>query len=136
MAPDSLIDALRLSARRRQNARTVASLMHAIDRFRRPRPESVLTTEELAAIPVATTFILGSNDPYLSPRPARPSIARIPNATVHEITAAHGPWLVDAERVARLIADHQDRAGRAVGSRGSEVVGDAGQSTRGQELLQ
>ena len=41
-APDSLIEALRLSVRRPENARTVASLMHAIDRFRRPRPESVL----------------------------------------------------------------------------------------------
>jgi pimeloyl-ACP methyl ester carboxylesterase len=35
----SLIEALRLSARKPENARTVASLMHAIDRFRRPRPE-------------------------------------------------------------------------------------------------
>ena len=34
-APDSLIEALRLSVRRPGNARTVASLMHAIDRFRR-----------------------------------------------------------------------------------------------------
>ena len=32
-APDSLIEVLRLSARRPGNARTVASLMHAIDRF-------------------------------------------------------------------------------------------------------
>ena len=46
-APDSLIEALRLSARRPGNARTVSSLMHAIDHFRRPRIESVLTTREL-----------------------------------------------------------------------------------------
>ena len=38
-APDSLIDVLRLSARRPGNARTVNSLMHAIDHFRRPRPK-------------------------------------------------------------------------------------------------
>src|SRR5205807_2237610 len=42
-APGPLIEALRLSARRPGNASTVASLMHAINRFRRPRPESVLT---------------------------------------------------------------------------------------------
>jgi pimeloyl-ACP methyl ester carboxylesterase len=105
-APDSLIDLLRLAARRPENARTVASLIHAIDRFRRPRPESVLTAEELAAIRVPTTFILGTDDPYLSPREARPSIARIPDATVHELPAGHGPWLVDPERVAGLIAAH------------------------------
>jgi pimeloyl-ACP methyl ester carboxylesterase len=119
MAPDSLIEAVRLSARRPENARSVASLIHAIDRFRRPRPESVLTAEELAAIRVPTTFILGTDDAYLSPRDASPSIARIPNATVHELAAGHGPWLVDAERVARLITPvtsipHLERAGTSI----------------------
>jgi hypothetical protein len=40
--------------------------MHAIDRFRRPRPESVLTSAELAAITTPTIFILGSDDPDLN----------------------------------------------------------------------
>jgi pimeloyl-ACP methyl ester carboxylesterase len=66
MAPEPLIETLRLSARRPENAKTVASLMHAIDRFRRPRAESTLTHAELAAIRVPALFILGSNDPYLS----------------------------------------------------------------------
>jgi pimeloyl-ACP methyl ester carboxylesterase len=111
MAPDSLIEALRLSACRPENARSVASLMRAIDRFRRPRSESVLTAEELAAIRVPTIFILGSDDPYLSPRDAQPSIARIPNATLHEMPAGHGPWLVDPGRVAGLVAAHHEPAG-------------------------
>src|ERR1700742_1601182 len=102
-APDSLIEALRLSARRPENARTVASLMHAIDRFRRPRPESVLTSAELAAITVPTTFILGSDDPYLSVEGARPSIDQIPGATLHEVPGGHAPWLVDPRRAANLI---------------------------------
>jgi pimeloyl-ACP methyl ester carboxylesterase len=103
MAPDALIDVVRLSARRPGNARTVASLMRAIDRFRRPRPESVLTGEELDAIRVPATFILGSDDAYLAPRDARPSIDRIPNATLVEMAAGHGPWLVDPGTVAELI---------------------------------
>ena len=111
MAPDPLIEAQRLAARLPENARTIASLMHAIDRFRRPRAESVLTAAELAAIRVPTSFILGSDDAYLSPGDARPSIARIPNATVHEMPAGHGPWLVDPGRVAGLIAAHQQTAG-------------------------
>jgi pimeloyl-ACP methyl ester carboxylesterase len=110
LAPDPLLDAMRLAARRPANARSVASLMRAIDRFRRPRPESVLTAEELAAIRVPTTFILGSDDPYLSPGDARPSIARIPNATVREMAAGHGPWLVDPGRVAELIAARRPTA--------------------------
>ncbi len=105
-APDSMIEALRLSSGRPENARTVASLMHAINRPRRPRPESVLTAEELGTIRIPTMFILGSDDPYLSPGLARPSIEQIPGATSHELDAGHAPWLVHLERCAELIAVH------------------------------
>jgi pimeloyl-ACP methyl ester carboxylesterase len=104
--PDSLLEALRLAARRPQNAATVASLMHAIDRFRRPRPESILTGTELATITVPTMFIWGSDDPYLSPQDARPSIEQIPTARLHEMPAGHGPWLVNPEHTAGLIHTH------------------------------
>jgi pimeloyl-ACP methyl ester carboxylesterase len=102
-APDPLVEALRLSARRPENARSVASLMHAIDRFRRPRPESVLSDAELAAIQAPTAFLLGTDDPYLSVGRARPSIERIPGATLHEADAAHAPWLVDPAGAAQLV---------------------------------
>jgi pimeloyl-ACP methyl ester carboxylesterase len=104
--PDSLLEALRLSTRRPQNARTVASLMHAINRFRRPRAESVLTWAELAAIPTPTMFIWGSEDPYLSPERARPSIEQIPIARLRVLPAGHGPWLVHPGRAAELIQTH------------------------------
>ena len=105
-APDSLIDALRLSARRPGNAKTVTSLMHAIDHFRRARPESVLTTSELRAITAPTSFIWGADAPYLTADLARPSIEQIPEATLHEVPGAHGPWLVDTNRSAQLIQAH------------------------------
>lgn len=108
-APESLIEALRLSARRPENARTVASLMHAIDRFRRPRPESVLTTAELAAITTPTIFILGSDDPYLSIERARPSIDQIHGARLYEVPGGHAPWLIDPQHSAELIATHTHR---------------------------
>jgi pimeloyl-ACP methyl ester carboxylesterase len=102
-APDPLIEALRLSARRPQNARTIASLMHAIDRFRRPRPESVLTSAELAAITTPTIFILGSDDPYLPIQRARTSIDQIHGARLYEVPGGHAPWLADAQHTAGLI---------------------------------
>jgi pimeloyl-ACP methyl ester carboxylesterase len=105
-APDPLIEVLRLSARRPGNARTVASVMHAIDRFRRPRPESVLTSAELAAITTPTMFIIGSGDPYLSVEDAQPSIDQIQGARLYEVPGGHAPWLVDAQHVAELIATH------------------------------
>ena len=109
-APDPLIEALRLSARRPGNARTVVSLMHAIDRFRRPRPESVLTSAELAAITTPTIFILGSEDPYLSIERARPSIDQIQGARLYEVPGGHTPWLAGAQHAAELIATHSHLA--------------------------
>ena len=105
-APDSLVEALRLSARRPGNARTVNSLMQAIDRFHRPRPESVLTTAELGAIAAPTMFIWGADAPYLTADRARPSVDQLPSATLHEVPGGHGPWLVDTKRCAELIQAH------------------------------
>jgi pimeloyl-ACP methyl ester carboxylesterase len=105
-APDSLVDALHLSARRPENARTVNSLMHATNHFRRPRPESVLTSPEVAAIATPTMFIWGTDAPYLSAEDARPSIDQLPTATLHEVPGEHGPWLVDTARAAGLIQTH------------------------------
>jgi pimeloyl-ACP methyl ester carboxylesterase len=105
-APDPLIQALRLSARRPGNARTIGSLMHAIDRFRRPRPESVLTSAELAAITTPTIFILGSEDPYLSVERARTSIGQIHGARLYEMPGGHAPWLAGAQHAAELIVTH------------------------------
>jgi pimeloyl-ACP methyl ester carboxylesterase len=80
--------------------------MHAIDHFRRPRPESVLTTPELRAIAAPTMFIWGADAPYLTAEDARPSVDQIPGATLHEVPGGHGPWLVDTERCAELIQTH------------------------------
>jgi 2-hydroxy-6-oxonona-2,4-dienedioate hydrolase len=109
-APESLIEALRLSVRRPGNARTVASLMHAIDRFRRPRTESVLTSAELAAITTPTIFILGSEDPYLSVERARTSIDQIHGARLYEVPGGHAPWLAGAQHAAELIVSHSHLA--------------------------
>ncbi len=72
-APDSLIDALRLSARRPGNARTVGSLMHAIDHFRRPRPESVLTIRGAPWNPGSDDVHMGHGRP-IPQRRARPTL--------------------------------------------------------------
>jgi pimeloyl-ACP methyl ester carboxylesterase len=101
--PTTLVEALRLSSRRPQNARSVGSLMHAINGFRRPRPESVLSDHELATTRTPTTFIWGTQDPYLTPEQATPAVGRMPDATLHELQAGHGPWLVHPQRVAELI---------------------------------
>jgi pimeloyl-ACP methyl ester carboxylesterase len=105
-APAQLVEALRLSVRRPENVTTVASLMHSIDHFRRPRAESVLTAIELAAIKMPTAFIWGSDDPYLSPKAARPSIEQMPAATLHEVPGGHAPWLINPAGTGEVIHAH------------------------------
>ena len=111
--PDELLDVLRLAARRKGNARTVASLMHAIDGFRRPRAESVMTDGELRQITAPTMFCLGLDDPFLSPAQARPAIAEIPGAVLHEVPGGHGPWLEDPAGCAKLVTGHLTATGFA-----------------------
>jgi pimeloyl-ACP methyl ester carboxylesterase len=105
--PDELVDILRFARRRRGNPKTVASLMHAIDRFRRPRPETVMGDSELARIQVPTLFYWGRDDPFLSPQQARPSVAKIPGARLHEVAGGHAPWFEDPVDCATRINDHQ-----------------------------
>ena len=112
-APDDLLDVLRLAGHRKGNARTVASLMHAIDHFRRARPDSVMSDDELGRITVPTMFCWGTEDPFLAPARARPSIARIPGAVLHEVPGGHGPWLEDSAGCAKLVAGHFTATGCA-----------------------
>ncbi len=111
--PDDLVDVLRLAARRPGNARTVASLMQAIDHFREPRAEMVMTDSELGRITAPAMFVLGTADPFLTPALARPSVAKIPGATLHEVTGGHGPWLDDPAACAKLAAGHLAATGFA-----------------------
>jgi pimeloyl-ACP methyl ester carboxylesterase len=103
---DELVDVLRLAVRRRGNPRSIGSLLHAIDGFRRPRPESVMDPDELGRVAAPTLFIWGTRDPYLLPGDARPSIALMPDARLREVPAGHAPWLEDAAGCAEMVTHH------------------------------
>lgn len=105
-APDPLLDVLRLSARRPGNARTMAALMHAIDSYRRPRPETIMSPGELARVSAPTAFVWGTHDPYLTPEGGRPSIEKMRAATLHEVRGGHAPWFDDLPGCAALITRH------------------------------
>jgi pimeloyl-ACP methyl ester carboxylesterase len=94
-APDELIDALRFSARQPESAASVASLHRTLDRFRAPAPETVMTGGELARVSVPALFVWGRDDPYLAPAAARPWVAKVPGAVLHEVPGGHAPWLDD-----------------------------------------
>jgi len=105
-ASDDLLDVLRHAGRRPGNARTVASLMHAMNGLRRPRAETIMSDEELGRISAPTMFCWGTADPFLTPDQARPSIAKIPSAVLHEVPAGHGPWFEDPAGCAKLVLAH------------------------------
>jgi pimeloyl-ACP methyl ester carboxylesterase len=105
--PDELVDILHLACRRKGNPKTVASLMHAIDRFRRPRPETLMSNEELSRIETPTSFYWGRDDPFLSPQRARPSVAKIPGATLQEADGGHAPWFENPIDCAKHVDDAQ-----------------------------
>jgi pimeloyl-ACP methyl ester carboxylesterase len=105
--PEELVDILRLGCRRKGNAASVASLMHAIDSFRRPRPETVMGDDELARIDVPALFYWGREDPFLSPEQARPSVAKIAGAVLHDVPGGHAPWFENPVDCAALIDRHQ-----------------------------
>jgi pimeloyl-ACP methyl ester carboxylesterase len=108
--PDELVDVLHLACRRKDNPKTVASLMHAIDGFRHPRPEILMTNDELFRIETPTSFYWGRDDPFLSPQRARPSVAKIPGAILREVDGGHAPWFENPAECAQLV----DGAERAV----------------------
>jgi pimeloyl-ACP methyl ester carboxylesterase len=104
--PNELVDVLRLLGRRRENARSVASLMHAINKFRHPRPESVMSDGELGHIRVPTLFCWGRDDKYLSPERAQISVDKVPCGTLRQVTGGHAPWFEDPVICANLVKEH------------------------------
>ncbi len=112
-APGELLDVLRLATCRPGNARTVASLMHAINGFRAPRSESVMDDDELRQIRAPTMFCWGREDRFLSPGRGRTSVAKIPGAALHEVDGGHGPWFTDPAGCAALVIEHLSATGFA-----------------------
>ena len=105
--PDELVDVLRMACRRKGNPRTVASLMHAIDGFRRPRPGTLMTNDELSRIEAPISFYWGRGDPFLSPQRARPSVSKIPGAILREVDGGHAPWFENPADCAEQVDDAQ-----------------------------
>lgn len=105
-APAGLLDALRFAVRRPANARSTGSLMHALNRFRQPRPGIGLTGEELRSLAVPLLLCWGSGDRFQPPAVGRPVAGLIPGAEFHEVPGGHGPWFEDPAGCAALAIRH------------------------------
>jgi pimeloyl-ACP methyl ester carboxylesterase len=79
----------------------------------RPRPENVLTDDELREIAAPVLMIWGEEDPYGGPEMARPAAALIPDAQLEVIPGRHAPFLDDPQRCGALIGALLQRAPEA-----------------------
>jgi pimeloyl-ACP methyl ester carboxylesterase len=87
--------------------------MHAINGFRRPRTESVMSNAELRQITAPTMFCWGTDDPFMKPIQARASISEMSSAALREVPGGHGPWLEDPAGCAQVVVDHLTNTGFA-----------------------
>ncbi|MFD6392204.1 alpha/beta fold hydrolase [Nocardia sp. NPDC060259] len=101
---DDLLDLHRLPLRLPGQAASYRALLCRLMRGRTPRPENVLTDDELARIDTPVLFVWGEHDVFSSPGQARPSVTRIPGARLVVVPGGHAPWFDDAARCAAPIA--------------------------------
>ncbi|MET0143548.1 MAG: alpha/beta hydrolase [Ilumatobacteraceae bacterium] len=99
-----------LSLRVPGQARSFRSLLQRILDGRTPRPENVLTDDELARLALPILFVWGTDDAFLSPADGRASVAKISGARLEEVPGGHDPWLDDPRRCGELIRRFLDDA--------------------------
>ena len=69
----------------------------------RPRPENLLTDDELRSIEVPVRLILGDDDVYGGPEIGRRAAALMSDARVHVLPGGHAPFADEPETCAALI---------------------------------
>ncbi|WP_446221727.1 alpha/beta fold hydrolase [Nocardia sp. IBHARD005] len=102
---DDLLDLHRLPLRLPGQAASYRALLCRLMRGRTPRPENVLTDDELARIGTPALFVWGEHDVFSSPDQARPFVTKIPGARLTVVPGGHNPWFDDAPRCAALVRD-------------------------------
>jgi pimeloyl-ACP methyl ester carboxylesterase len=71
----------------------------------RPRPENLLTDDELRSIEVPVRLILGDGDVYGPPEIGHRAAALMPDAHVDVLAAGHAPFCDEPETCAALIRE-------------------------------
>jgi pimeloyl-ACP methyl ester carboxylesterase len=69
----------------------------------RPRPENLLTDDELRSLEVPVRLILGDADVYGGPEIGERAVALMPDARLDVVPGGHAPFLDDPQRCAELV---------------------------------
>jgi pimeloyl-ACP methyl ester carboxylesterase len=73
--------------------RAMTSQLNLALRAGRPRPENVLSDDELRAIEVPVRLVLGDADAYGRPEVGERAVALLPDARLDVVSGGHAPFL-------------------------------------------
>ena len=103
LMPDAYFDLMRATMTMPAWRLAMSSHLNLAMASGRPRPENLLTDEELRSIDVPVRFILGDDDVYGGPEIVRRAAAIMPDALVHVVAGGHAPFLDEPQECAALI---------------------------------
>ncbi len=101
--PDSYFEVMRATMGMPGWRLAMSSHLNLAMRSGRPRPENVLTDDELRGIEVPVRLIFGDDDVYGGPEIGERAVALMPDARLDVIPGGHAPFLDDPARCADLI---------------------------------
>lgn len=110
-SPDEIVEVAHHAMDRPTFAPSMSSYMERVFRFRRPKAEFVLSTDELVRLDVPTLVVWGDHDAFGPVRYARRLVDRLPDAELVELEGGHNPWLDRPGECARQLASFLDARG-------------------------
>jgi pimeloyl-ACP methyl ester carboxylesterase len=101
--PDEFFEVVRAAMARPGWGRAMWSHLNLAMRSGRPRPENVLSDDELHSIATPVQLIWGDGDVYGGPEIGERAAALLPDGRLELIEGGHAPFLDEPERCAELI---------------------------------
>jgi pimeloyl-ACP methyl ester carboxylesterase len=102
-ATPELVDVLLACERLPWYPDALLSLMRAVMRVGRARPEVVSGAVELGRVPHPVQLVWGRRDPFGSVDVARRTAELLPDAELHVVRGGHAPWFDDPVGVGDLV---------------------------------
>jgi pimeloyl-ACP methyl ester carboxylesterase len=91
--PDAFFELMRATMGMPGWRRAMTSQLNLALRAGRPRPENVLSDDELRAIEVPVRLVLGDADAYGRPEVGERAVALLPDARLDVVSGGHAPFL-------------------------------------------
>ena len=101
--PDEYFELMRATMLMPGWRRAMSSHLNLAMRSGRPRPENLLTDDELRSIDAPVTLITGDDDVYGPPSVCERAVALMPRARLHVVSGGHAPFLDEPQRCAEMI---------------------------------